>query len=167
VEKTPQIYERKAAMAKKRKNANGEGSKPYKDKYGRWCVRHTFHTPDDRPDRKAFYGRTSAEALAKKNKAIADYYNGLMVFDAQNITLGQHLERWLNESKRGNLAQRTYANYQSHIRGHLIPALGHVKLKSLTSAQIQALYRAKLDAGLSPATIHSIHAPSREPSSRL
>jgi integrase len=146
-------------MAKKRKNANGEGSKPYVDKYGRWCVRHTFHTPDGRPDRKAFYGRTSAEALAKKNKAIADYYNGLMVFDAQNLTLGKHLERWLNESKRGNLAQRTYANYQSHIRGHLVPSLGHVKLKSLTSAQIQALYRAKLDAGLSPATIHSIHAP--------
>jgi integrase len=148
-------------MAKMRKNANGEGSKPYKDKYGRWCVRHTFYAPDGRRKRKAFYGRTKAEALAKKNKALADYYSGLMVFDAENLTLGQHLERWLNDSKRDNLAPRTFANYQSHIRGHLIPSLGHLKLRSLTPAQVQGLYRVKLDSGLSPATIHSIHAVLR------
>src|SRR5215203_7449710 len=112
-------------MAKTTKNANGEGSKPYKDKYGRWCVRHTFHASDGRPKRKAFYGRTKAEALAKKNKALADFYNGLMVFDAENLTLGQHLEQWLNDSKRDNLAPRTFANYHSHIRGHLVPSLGH------------------------------------------
>jgi integrase len=123
------------------------------------CARHTFHTPENRPKRKAFYGRTKAEALAKRNKALADYHAGLLIFDANKETVGQYLERWLNESKRGNLAPRTYATYQSHIRGHLVPALGHVKLTSLTSAQIQALYRAKRDAGLSPATIHSIHAP--------
>jgi integrase len=141
-----------------KKKANYEGSiTRYKD--GRWCARHTFHTPENRPKRKAFYGRTKREALAKRNKALADYHAGLLIFDANKETVGQYLQRWLNESKRGNLAPRTYANYQSHIRGHLIPALGHVKLKSLTSAQIQALYRAKLDAGLSPATIHSIHAP--------
>lgn len=148
------------AMAKGRKNANGEGSKPYKDKYRRWCVRHTFHFPEG-SKRKAFYGRTSAEALAKRNKALADYYNGLMIFDTENATLSQYLERWLNDSKRDNLAQRTFANYQAHIRGHLVPALGRVKLRSLTPAQIQALYRVKLDAGLSPATIHSIHAVLR------
>lgn len=148
-------------MATKRKYANGEGSKPYKDKYGRWCVRHTFYTPDGRPKRKAFYGRTKAEALANKNKALADYYNGLMVFEAGNLTLGQHLERWLNDSKKDNLAPRTFANYQSHIRGHLVPLLGHLKLRSLTPAQVQGLYRVKLDSGLSPATVHSIHAVLR------
>ena len=43
-------------MAKDRKNANGEGSKPYKDKHGRWCVRHTFRFPEG-SKRRAFYGR--------------------------------------------------------------------------------------------------------------
>lgn len=143
-------------MANKRKNANGEGSvSKYGD--GRWCARHTFHTPEG-PKRKAFYGRTKAEALAKRNRASADFQNGLMVFDTENVSLGEYMERWLNDSKKDNLAPRTFANYRSHIRGHLVPSLGHVKLKSLTPAHIQALYRAKLDTGLSPATVRYIHA---------
>src|SRR5215216_4825277 len=122
------LGQRKESATMAKKKANGEGSvTKYKD--GRWCARYTFHTPDGRTKRKAFYGRTKAEALAKKNKALADYYNGLMIFDAENLTLGQHLERWLNDSKRHNLAQRTFANYHSHIRGHLIPSLGHVRIK--------------------------------------
>jgi integrase len=143
-------------MAKKMKNANGEGSvTKYKD--GRWCARHTFHTPDGRPMRKAFYGRTKAEALAKKNKALADYYNGLMVFDAENLSLRHFLERWLNDSKRGTVKDTTFESYSTEIRRHVVPALGRVKLKNLNAAHLQGLYRAKLDEGLSPRTVDYLH----------
>src|SRR5215211_8120216 len=50
--------------------------------YGCWCVRHTFRTSDGRFKRRAFYGRTKTEALAKNTRTLADYYNGLMAFDA-------------------------------------------------------------------------------------
>lgn len=145
-------------MARARKNANGEGSKPYKDKHGHWCVRHTFHAPDGSPRRKSFYGRTKGEALAKRNKALADYHSGLMIFDAEKRTVGQHLEGWLEESKKDNLAPRTLANYRTYVRLHIAPVLGHVKLANLTPAHVQRFYRERLDSGLSPATVRYIHA---------
>src|SRR5215218_2197658 len=90
------LGQRKESATMAKKKANGEGSiTRYKD--GRWCARHTFHTPNG-PKRKAFYGRTKQEALAKRNKALADSHNGLLVFDAENLTLGEYLKRWLNDA---------------------------------------------------------------------
>ncbi len=138
-----------------KKRGNGEGSVArYKD--GRWCARHTFHTPEG-PKRKPFYGRTKAEALAKKNWALADFYNGVLVFDSENLTLQQYLERWLDHSKRGSVKQRTLENYAYVVRVHLNPTLGHMKLKALTPAHVQGVYRSKLDSGLSARTVRLIH----------
>ncbi len=139
-----------------KKKANGEGSVArYKD--GRWCATHTFHAPDGRPARRAFYGRTKAEALAKREKAIADYHNGLMVFDTENLTTAEYLDRWLDDSKRDAVRQRTLENYAYVVRVHLKPTLGNTKLKALTPARVQSLYRSKLDSGLSARTVRLIH----------
>ncbi len=127
----------------------------YKD--GRWCARHTFHGPDGRPVRRAFYGRTKAEALAKREKAIADYHNGMMVFDTENLTTAEYLDRWLDDSKRDAVRQRTLENYAYVVRVHLKPTLGNTKLKALTPARVQSLYRSKLDSGLSARTVRLIH----------
>lgn len=43
------------------------------------------------------------------------------------------------------------------VRPHLVPALGRVKLKSLTPAHVRGFYREKLDSGLSSATVHKMH----------
>ena len=43
------------------------------------------------------------------------------------------------------------------VRLHIRPVLGKVKLKNLTSAHVRGLYREKLDAGLSPRTVHYVH----------
>jgi integrase len=53
--------------------------------------------------------------------------------------------------------QRTYERYEQIVRVHLKPALGRVKLSVLTSAHVRALYREKLDAGLTPRTVRYIH----------
>ncbi len=131
----------------------------YKD--GRWCARHTFHAPDGRPVRRAFYGRTKAEALAKREKAISDYHNGLMVFDGKRVTVGDHLARWLEESVRGNVAPRTLANYRLQVERHIAPTLGGVRLRDLSPAHVQRLVRAKSDSGLSPASVRYLHAVLR------
>jgi integrase len=43
------------------------------------------------------------------------------------------------------------------VRPHLVPALGRVKLKSLTPTHVRGFYREKLDSGLSSATVHKMH----------
>ena len=44
------------------------------------------------------------------------------------------------------------------MRLHLVPALGHVKLKNLSPAHVRGLYREKLDSGLSPTSVQRVHA---------
>ena len=44
------------------------------------------------------------------------------------------------------------------MRKHLVPALGRIKLKALTPAHVQELYRFKMDSGLSAGSVRIIHA---------
>jgi hypothetical protein len=39
-----------------------------------------------------------------------------------------------------------------------VPALGRIKLKALTPAHVRALYREKLDCGLSASSVQRMHA---------
>jgi integrase len=43
------------------------------------------------------------------------------------------------------------------VRLHLVPALGHVKIKAITPAYVQGLYSSKISSGLSPRTVQLIH----------
>ncbi len=55
------------------------------------------------------------------------------------------------------MRQTTFERYESIVRIHLAPALGRVKLKTLTPAHIRGLYREKLESGLSPRSVQYIH----------
>ncbi len=50
--------------------------------------------------------------------------------------------------------QRTFERYEQIVRVHIKPAVGRVKLKALSPAHARALYRQKLDSGLSPRTVN-------------
>ncbi len=80
-----------------------------------------------------------------------------LVFDAGTLTLANYLDRWLADSVKDTVRQRTYERYESIVRVHIKPALGRVKLKALTPAHARALYRQKLDSGLSPRSVNYIH----------
>jgi len=58
---------------------------------------------------------------------------------------------------KGTVRQRTWERYEHIARVHIKPALGRLKLKSLTPAHIRSLYREKLDAGLAPRTVQYVH----------
>ena len=140
-------------MANKR--GNGEGTYK-KRKDGRWEAQYTIYTSSG-TKRKSVYGRTKAEVAAKLRKILADRDGGVY-FDAENLTLGEYLERWLEGSVKGSVWHTTYRDYAGHVRNHIAPELGRLKLAKLTSAHVQALYRKKLDSGLSPRTVKYIHA---------
>jgi len=69
---------------------NNEGSISRR-KDGRWMGRYTVHTAD-RPKQKAVYGKTRKEVAEKLTKAMADRDGGL-VFDAENLTVGEYLDK--------------------------------------------------------------------------
>jgi integrase len=74
------------------------------------------------------------------------------------LSLGEYLNRWLEGSVKGSVWHTTYRDYAGHVRNHIAPELGRLKLAKLTSAHVQVLYRKKLDSGLSPRTVNYIHA---------
>jgi len=51
----------------------------------------------------------------------------------------------------------TFAKYEQIVRNHAKPALGRLRLQTLTPAHVCGLYREKLDSGLSPSTVQYIH----------
>ena len=44
-----------------------------------------------------------------------------IVFDAEGATVAAYMERWLEDSARGDLGHRAYANYRLMIRRHISP----------------------------------------------
>ena len=101
-----------------KKRANGEGAL-YKRRDGRWAGSYTAQTATG-PKRKYVYGKTKAEAAAKLRAAMADRDAGL-VFDAGNLTVGDYLYRWLNDSVRGSVKDSTFARDEIMVRVHIAP----------------------------------------------
>jgi integrase len=138
------------------KNGNGEGGITRHKKSGLYMARYTVQTPTG-PKRKTLYGKTRREVDEKLTAAKADRDRGLL-FDADSLTVGRYLERWLADSVRDTVKAITYETYERLIRLHLAPTLGRLKLKNLTPTHVRGLYREKLDSGLSPSSVQRIHA---------
>lgn len=135
-------------MAKKR--GNGEGSISRR-KSGGWTAQYAVCTPEGRK-RRTLYGKTRKEVAAKLSMALADREGGL-VYDAGSLTVGEYLQRWLPDTVRDTVRQRTYEGYVHVVERHIVPTIGRIKLKVLSPAHVRGLYREKLDAGLSNRTV--------------
>jgi len=102
------------------------------------------------------YGKTQAEVRDKLTKALSDRIDGI-VYDDENMTVGEYLDVWLKGSVYGSVRQSTYDRDTNLVNNHIKPLLGGLKLKKLNSAHIQSFYRDRLDTGLSTSTVHKMH----------
>src|SRR5919199_6519171 len=142
-------------MAKK---ANGEGSIYEHKRNGKkvgYRGAYTVYTSEG-PKRRYVTGKTRDEVRQKLIRAMADRDGGF-VFDAGSLTVGEYLKLWLKDFVRGTVRQSTYEAYEYVTYPHIIPALGRVKLKSLTPTHVRSFYRDRLNSGLSGATVRKMH----------
>ena len=116
--------------------AKGDGITKRKD--GRYVGRYTVHTADG-PKRKVIYGWQYKDVEKKLAEARGDAARGL-VFDAKGQTLGQRLERWLEDVVKPGKGHRTYATHRQQVLTHIAPAIGRVKLEALRKVYIDRLY---------------------------
>ena len=137
------------------RRGNNEGS-IYRRKDGRWVGQYTIQTAKG-PKLQYVYAKTRKEAAEKLTRAMADRDAGL-VFEDKKLTLGQYLDRWLRDSVLGSVKPVTFENYEQLVRVHIVPALGRIKLKTLSPAHLQGFYRERLDSGLSTRTVQYLHA---------
>jgi integrase len=125
------------------RRAKGEGS-VYQRKDGLWVAQLNG---------KCRYAKTEEAAKAKLYKLLA----GAEESKPENITVAKHLQDYL-QHPQVHLKPRTVKRYREAIEAHLIPALGREKLHTLDAHRIEGVYATKLEQGLSPASIHVLHA---------
>ena len=133
------------------KRGNREGS-VYRRGDGRWAA--SISLPAGK--RRTFYGKTRQEVSRKLTNALRDRDLGLPTLQERQ-RLDSFLMQWL-EAARPTVKPMTWKRYEEYVRIHLIPVVGHVRLARLTPQHLQDLYRRKLEDGLSPTTVHHIHA---------
>lgn len=141
-------------MATKRRGHNEGSIKQRAD--GLWEARISLPAGK----RRSYYGKTRREAQDKLRAALRDLDIGLDL-SAGRQTVGQFLDRWLDDVVRPNRAAKTAATYADIVRLHLVPGIGHHPLAKLTPQHVAALLKAKTDVGLSPRTVHHLRAVLR------
>ena len=88
-------------------------------------------------------------------------YNDFVL--SEDMTLSSWLMYWLEMYIRPIAKASTYESYRGHCEKHIIPALGNIRLKDLTSKQIQQFLNAESKTGngktggaLSPKTMRNM-----------
>lgn len=76
--------------------------------------------------------------------------------------LGAFLTEWLDTVAKQSVSTRTYSDYTKFLTRYVVPEIGEVPLKDLTTRTIQGLYSDMSNRGLSPNTIRLTHAPLRQ-----
>jgi integrase len=136
-----------------RKRSQGEGS-VFKRKDGSWVAQVTIQGKH-----VSKYFRLQSEASKWLHTTRTQILDGLTFAGAQT-TMEEFLKQWLI-SYKSSLHPTTSIQYEGIIRLHLIPVLGHLKLKDLRTDQIQALYNAETNKGTSPRMVQYIHTVLR------
>ena len=143
-------------MARARRG-RGEGSIFQRDD-GQWvCSLSLGYNAQGKRIRRTVYGKTKAEVQEKLEKLKQDPSTGLPQ-DMEKLTVATFMARWLEDTARPTIRETTYASYETIIRLHIIPGIGHLRLNKLTPAHLQRLYAHKLEEGLSPRSVQIIHA---------
>ena len=73
------------------------------------------------------------------------------------MTVGTFLDRFL-DAVAHQVRPTTYRLYEYHVRVHLRPAFGRLRLAKLTATDVDAFLAGKLRAGMHPATVNRIRA---------
>ena len=140
-----------------KRKSNNEGSiRQRKD--GRWEVRATagmdYNT--GKPKRISRYAKTKPEAVKLLHELEYQIHH-MKQIDPTSTTLLEWLTFWLQTYKASSIKQSTYVSYQTYINNHIAVAFPKMKLKDLTTRNLQEFYNFKLASGLSPKSILNIH----------
>jgi integrase len=139
---------------KPRSKANGEGT-IYKRKDGSYASQYHYIASEGSRKRRTLYAKSREEAASKLADALSERNRGLM-FDGSVTTLDEYMQGYLTNCSC-RVRPKTHRRYCDLYKCHIEPALGRKKLSNLKPHHLRAVYRQRLDAGLSPRTVAHAH----------
>jgi integrase len=134
-------------MARRGKN---EGS-IYKRKNGSWRAQVSIDGK-----RLSFTADSRAECNEWLRKTM-DFVDQGMTYQSRILSLQEYLQDWF-QVKKSTIKIKTAYDYERNINKYLIPHLGNIKLKDLTTYQVTRFYAKLVDQGTGTRTVHYIHA---------
>ncbi len=139
-------------MPRRKKAMKGRGS-VFQRKDGRWVAQFLV---EETGKQKQFYASSEAEAYKKLDQAQREQEQGILATGPQQ-KLKDYLNWWLEEVHKVRLRKGSYRRYRTVLDKHILPELGEIQLRKLTSQRIQAFYNKKLKEKQSPSSLHSMH----------
>jgi integrase len=126
-------------------------------KDGRWEARYTVGRDPGtgRQIQRYIYGESEKEVLKELQAVQVDLTNGTYT-EPSKMTVSAWLDFW-TANHLGNIKESTQASYKGHIKNHISPAIGAVKLQKLTPDTVQNFYGNLTKKGLSAKTVKNIH----------
>lgn len=125
-------------------------------RYGNWYYYFELGVVDGkrkRLERRAVGAETRDEALSILRRAITDYEDTGTVFKPSETSVHDYMMFWLDEYVKINLRHNTIENYKGVIDNHISPALGSLKLKTLSPELLQKFINDKHRDGYSYKTL--------------
>lgn len=129
------------------RRANGEGGIRLR-KDGRWEGTARVTLTDGRRKRISVLGKTQTEALRKLRDVTNNEQHGIRR-PIQMHTVGSWLDLWLELIGTTAIRPKTRELYETTIRLHLKPRLGHIKLTELRPLTLQAAVNTAIMEGKS------------------
>lgn len=124
-------------MAKRRPSGDGMVRKR---EDGRWEGRIVVgHKKNGDPIHRYVLARTQKELIVNLHDCIEMYRDADLTEDS-NMTLGEWLDRWINEYMIFTIRESTLDSYKAMIKNQIKPYLGDRPLSALTTQELQKFY---------------------------
>lgn len=139
-------------MAKRRPSGDGMVRKR---EDGRWEGRIVVgHKKNGDPIHRYVLARTQKELTVKLHDCIEMYRDADLTEDS-NMTLGEWLDRWINEYMIFTIRESTLDSYKAMIKNQIKPYLGDRPLSALTTQELQKFYNSVKKKGrVKPDKLH-------------
>lgn len=122
---------------------------------GRWEGRIVVgHKKNGDPIHRYVLARTQKELIVKLHNCIEMYRDADLTEDS-NMTLGEWLDRWINEYMIFTIRESTLDSYKAMIKNQIKPYLGDRPLSALTTQELQKFYNTVKKKGrVNPDKLH-------------
>jgi integrase len=140
-----------------RRRANHEGSIFWSEAQNLWAAEIVL--PDGKKKRKRSKRQSVVrEWLEKEKEAV----RGGSWVSGEAVKYGDFLDRYLTEVATHTLRPSTLYSYSDHIKNHIKPAIGDIKITNVRPEHLQRMYSNLLNRGLSKGTVKKTHAVVRK-----
>lgn len=137
-----------------KRRSPGEGS-VYKRADGMWASALSFVDSTGKRRRKVLYAKTRRGVLEKLRTAQQEERAGTLAVASERLTVAQFLTHWMEHTVKSNVRPTTYSTRLGWVNNHMIPAIGHHLLKSLTIEHIERFQAGEIKDGRAVSTVRN------------